>query len=286
MLKCVCVVLNYNDAKIVQEFIKRVENYKNVSNLIIVDNNSTDNSYRTLHNLYKDNSKISVIKVDENKGYGFGNNIGVSYSWDKFKNEYTLISNPDVIFTDEMLGILLDVIRKKDAAVVSGVQLTKDKKEILDKSWKIPTIFEYIFNNTKLSRIMDLTSRYPQEYFSNSLSKVDCVPGAMLLVNTMYFKNIGGYDEDMFLYGEETTLGYKLKKANYSSFIVNDVSYVHIGSTSTNKVLPQASKKLRLIYNSRLFFMKKYLKINKVTYFVASKVYTRIVKKVEKREKV
>lgn len=185
-----------------------------------------------------------------------------------------------------MLGILLDVIREKDAAVVSGVQLTKDKKEILDKAWKIPTIFEYIFNNTKLSRIMDLTSRYPQEYFSNSLSKVDCVPGAMLLVNTMYFKNIGGYDEDMFLYGEETTLGYKLKKANYSSFIVNDVSYVHIGSTSTNKVLPQASKKLRLIYNSRLFFMKKYLKINKVTYFVASKVYTRIVKKVEKREKV
>ena len=71
MLKCVCVVLNYNDAKTVQEFIKRVENYKNISNLIIVDNNSTDDSYRILHNLYKDNSKISVIKVDENKGYGF-----------------------------------------------------------------------------------------------------------------------------------------------------------------------------------------------------------------------
>ena len=100
MLKCVCVVLNYNDAKTVQEFMKRVENYKNISNLIIVDNNSTDDSYRILHNLYKDNSKINVIKVNENRGYGFGNNIGVSYSWDKFKNEYTLISNPDVIFTD------------------------------------------------------------------------------------------------------------------------------------------------------------------------------------------
>lgn len=279
-MKCVCIVLNYNDATTVIEFANKVKQYRSVDKIVIVDNNSTDNSYSTLKSKYVKEDKIVVIKTDVNKGYGYGNNFGLKYAKEKYHNQYTLISNPDVIFSDSMLEELLAVIQKKQVAVVSGVQTTTDKTPIADKAWKVPTAFEYIFANTRLGHWLNLTSRYPNDYFDTELSTVDCVPGAMLLVDTDAFLDVGGYDERMFLYGEETTLGFKLKQKGYVSLLANNAQYVHIGSTSTSKSLTSKAAKQQKIYQSRLFFLKHYLKVGKLRYIIAKKVYDRSVKKI------
>lgn len=280
-MKCSCVVLNYNDSDTVIEFIQRIRDYKNIENIVIVDNMSTDESFERLSNLYREESKINILQTDENKGYGYGNNYGVSYVYKTFEDKYTLISNPDVIFSEEMLNDLLDAIDNNNVSVVSGVQFTKENVEIADKAWKVPNAFEYIFEGSKLAKLFKVSSLYKEEHFKSVLSRVDCVPGAMLLVNTKDFLDIGGYDDRMFLYCEETTLGYKLMKAELSTLLVNNAGYIHIGSTSTGKELATKKAQKRLIYNSRLFFLKNYLRVNRLTYSIAKWNYNRIVQKMK-----
>ena len=71
----VIVILNYNDYENCKEILQRIENYKVLSHIVVVDYFSTDNSYSKLKEF--ENEKISVIKADKNGGYAYGNNFGV-----------------------------------------------------------------------------------------------------------------------------------------------------------------------------------------------------------------
>ena len=69
------VVLNYNDAITVKEYLNKVIQYKSVNHIVVVDNSSSDNSYIQLKQLQSD--KVHVIQTMENGGYAKGNNIGI-----------------------------------------------------------------------------------------------------------------------------------------------------------------------------------------------------------------
>lgn len=61
------VVLNYNDAITVKEYLNKVIQYKSVNHIVVVDNSSSDNSYIQLKQLQSD--KVHVIQTMENGGY-------------------------------------------------------------------------------------------------------------------------------------------------------------------------------------------------------------------------
>ncbi|HEY5563198.1 MAG TPA: glycosyltransferase, partial [Clostridiaceae bacterium] len=73
--KVYIVILNYNSHEDTIECVKQCRNitYNNYR-IIVVDNNSTDDSYKIIENNLKD---VILLKSDINKGYGYGNNIGI-----------------------------------------------------------------------------------------------------------------------------------------------------------------------------------------------------------------
>ena len=82
----------------------------------------------------------------------------------------------------------------------------------------------------------------------------------MLLYDADKFCNVGGYDEGMFLFCEETTIGFKLKQAGYKTILCTDVFYIHEHSVTINKSINDKIKQMQLIFDNRNLFMKKYLK--------------------------
>ena len=66
---CSCMILNYNDAKIVKKLVTEIENYPVFNHIVVVDNCSTDDSYADLQSLVSE--KVTVIKTDKNGGYDF-----------------------------------------------------------------------------------------------------------------------------------------------------------------------------------------------------------------------
>jgi GT2 family glycosyltransferase len=75
------------------------------------------------------------------------------------------------------------------------------------------------------------------------------------------FQNLGMFDEDIFLFGEENILSLKLKKNNKKVFLLKNTKYKHIHSKSINKEV-SLNKKFSILRKSLFIYHTKYLNIN------------------------
>ncbi len=259
--RVVCEILNYNDAETVFRLVDKIKNYSVFNSILIIDNASPDDSFSKLKEAYKNNKKIIVRQTSKNGGYGYGNNYGIKYAYEKLNADYVVLSNPDVFFSNQMVETLLKEMIEKNAAVVSGTQRV-NKQPIRTPAWKIPTAMQWILIETRLWKWAAKKYYYDQSLFKSKDLQVECVHGAMFLLDPKKFLNVGGYDEELFLFGEETVLGYKLKSKGYKSFLLNNVYYDHEGSTSINKNFSSAIKQDKITHQSKLVYMRNYLQLN------------------------
>jgi len=259
-----CVILNYNDYQTTINLVNKIKDFPVFDYIVVVDNFSTDNSYYYLKKY--GNNKIIVIRTEKNGGYGYGNNYGVNYSYRVLNADYILIANPDVEFTNECIVKMRDVlIADNRCAVTSAVSLTPKGERQSVIGWKLPTHLEYILTASMLYTKLFSKMYYPKSYFENKkMCEVDCVPGSLIMVNAKLMIEYGMYDEDIFLYCEEVTLGYKLKQNGLKTILLLDQSYVHMHSVSISKSIPSIIKRRKLILKSRAIFIRKYFKASKV----------------------
>lgn len=255
------VVLNYNDAESTKKYVERICDFSVIDHIVIVDNNSSDDSMNILSQL--NNIKISVVQSGKNGGYGYGNNVGVMYAINKFNSEYIAITNPDVIYSNECLekcAKYLKKLSKKKYAVVAPTMRDINDRFVVS-AWNIPTWNEYsCFSLSLLGKIFKLEYVYPN---SEDYTDCECIAGSMLLIDSKVFKKIGMYDENIFLYCEETVLGIKLKNYGYKTALINSESFVHAHSVSINKSIASVYKQQKIMWESRLYTLNKYYNINK-----------------------
>lgn len=268
-----CVILNYNDSSTTLDLLERIKDYNVFKYILIVDNCSTDDSLEKLQ-LYQ-SDRILVSCTDYNGGYGYGNNWGVKYALNVLNCEYVLIANPDVSFNEETVESLLNILKKDERCAVSTTLQLDSSKHVISKfAWKVPTISQYICTAECIARKFVGSFYYSLEQLSeHEYMEVECVPGSFLLVKAKLFIECGGYDEEMFLYCEETTLGFKVKNNGYKTILLTNSGYVHYHSVSINKSIKSKSKQYKMMLNSRYIFIKKYLKANCVQLFLTNLVY-------------
>ena len=263
-----CIILNYNDSETTIQLVNSIKGYVAIHCIVIVDNASTDCSLEKLNKLKSE--KISIHSAKNNSGYGAGNNLGVQIAKEKYGCDIALIANPDVMFDESCIKELVGCFdRNPEAALVAPVQMDKDGHVLKSTAWEIPSVWEYILSSLFLIGKMYKAERIPlQKYWS-----IGCVAGAFLAVRIEYFLLAGGYDERIFLYGEETTLGYRLKQAGFQSFVVTDVYYLHKHAVSINKSIPGAAKRKKMLLDSRLYIVEHYLGCSKGVYYFAKIVF-------------
>ena len=92
------IVLNYNCFEETITFVKNIQSQRPSFPLkiLIVDNNSSDNSYKEFAERFQNDVDVEFIKTKSNLGYGAGNNRGIKYLKDKYKLDYFIICNPDI----------------------------------------------------------------------------------------------------------------------------------------------------------------------------------------------
>lgn len=262
--KIACIVLNYNDSRTTENYIKFAKNLEIYDYIIVVDNCSPDNSYERLLKLQE--RKVIVCKTAKNGGYGAGNNYGVKLA-KRLGCSIALISNPDVVYTRKCVQHMVDFLEKNDDyAVVAPIQYNGySKQKLKNTAWSLPNYTSYVIGSLYILRHFLSTKRYN---LSHNL-QVDCVTGAFLAVKIKEFLEAGAYDEKIFLYCEESTLGYRLKQKGYKTYLLVDEKYDHYESTSIKKSVPNIVNRVRMIYISRLIYLKDYLKVNKIQLMLA-----------------
>ena len=161
-----CVVLNYNDAQTTIKLVNKIKDYSYIGHVIIVDNNSTDNSIEILLNCKDKN--VDLITASRNGGYGAGNNYGIEYATKKLGSRYIIISNPDVCFENNVLKKMMGTFNSDDlCAVVAPVQVDSKGIIIKDCAWKIPSIMQYILTSGLVMEKLFKSNHYPKKFLED-----------------------------------------------------------------------------------------------------------------------
>ena len=268
------IILNYNDANTTIKLLDRVENYSVINHIAVVDNCSTDNSLQILS--AHSNSKVDVVRSDKNGGYGYGNNFGIRYLNEKCKPSHILICNPDIDIEEDVLRRMLNTFNADpQIAVVAPFMLNRDGRKEPGCAWRLPTKYEYIFSADLIIGHFLRPTHYPNlDRLTETSKEVDCVAGSLLMVDTAKMLQHGMYDENIFLFGEETTIGCKFKKAGLKTILLLQDSFLHLHGVSINKSIGSQVKKRKLMLTSRQYILKTYLGASKMDLLLAKIVYS------------
>lgn len=259
MNKVDIIVLNYNDYKTTSNFIESVKDYKNINHIVVVDNNSTDNSLEILSKYKSD--KIHVIKSDKNGGYSYGNNYGIKYAINKFNSDYIVISNPDVFFEEEIIDSMVSIYSKEEKiGIVAPTMLING--ELKWTSWKLSSFKDDLISTSHfLKDKFGDDTLYPKEHFKGEYSFVDVLPGSLFMIPASVIEEIGFFDEDVFLYCEERMLSKRLLDRGYRNIILNNKTYDHQHSASIGKNIKNSIRIYKIMSESVYIYNVKYRKI-------------------------
>ncbi len=257
----VFVIINYNDAKTTEKLLNNVKDYKSISKIIVVDNHSSDDSYQVLKKWEQEH--IKVICTEENKGFSHGLNAGCKEAVSIYPVCDIILSNADItIYSDENLKELQEASKKKEIGVLGPVVC--QGKEI-SRGWKVPTPKQSVFMNLPVigRKLEKKYTTYPEEHYQKELSYVDAVSGCFFLIKSEVLKEVGYFDEHVFLYYEENILACKLKKTPYKVAVYNPVLILHDHSVSVDKNMNYI-KKFKILKQSQYYFEEKYNQASKM----------------------
>lgn len=217
------------------------------SEIIVVDNNSPDNSCKMVKTLFPE---VILIENKQNSGFSKGNNLGVA----KAKGEYLCILNPDTVVTENTFTTLLATAEKIPNLGILGCRLIDGTGQYLPESKR----------NVPLPRVaLKKLLGNPNAYYANQITEFDKgeVPifvGAFMIIKKEVYNAVGGFDEDYFMYGEDVDLSYKIYKKGYTNFYDGSTTIIHFKGESTLKDINYAKR----FYGAMQIFYKKHFKSN------------------------
>lgn len=256
-----CVVLNYNDADTTLDLLKRIEPMEIIDQIVLVDNKSTDNSLERLKE--QESNKVHVVCVKKNGGYGSGNNVGIEYLRKNYSCDYIIIANPDVIFDESVIKKMINEF-DEDTVIVAPLTLNSKKERQLPIAWKVPTVKDYfLFSSIVLNKIFK-PFQYPTQFFNTDICEVDCVQGCLFMLNNSLIED-KLYDENIFLFFEESCIGKQFKDKGYKTKLLMNVDYIHNHSVSINKAFNSEARKRKITLDSFYTYFEDYYSLSGFT---------------------
>ena len=269
------IVLNYNSADYLKKCLKSItksdiDSYK--YEVIIVDNNSNDNSIKLAKTVNSHNFKYLELKT--NQGFSHGNNQGLKEI--NLKTRFVLFLNPDTIIQKDTLKKMIEFFdqNKKVDAATCQIDLALTGKMQPECHRGFPTPWNSLCYFTGLSKLFP-HSKIFSGYFMGNLDKniphkIDACVGAFLMVKKEVGDKIKWWNEKYFFYGEDLDFCYKLKQNNFnlyfnpnckithfqgvSSGLINKSKHLSKASRQTKiKVAKASTQAMRIFYQENLF---------------------------------
>lgn len=221
--------------------------------VIVVDNNSNDNSCRMVRDKFP---SVILIENTDNKGFSKANNQAVAIS----KGEYILFLNPDTVMPEDFLKKTIAYMDQHPEAGAIGPKLIDGKGQFApDGKKSFPTLSVAIFKTTGINKLFS-KSPYFNKYYAvhvgpDECAEVDVLSGCCMLVRKKAMDDAGGpFDEDYFMYCEDVDLSYRIQKAGYKNIYFPETELIHYKGESTRKA---TMSYVRTFNDALLLFVKK-----------------------------
>ena len=231
-------ILNYNGAKLLEQFLPSVLEHSTNVKVYVIDNGSTDNSLEVLATRFP---KVTAIPLHENAGYAEGYNKGLQ----EIDAEVVCLLNSDIKVTPHWLLPITTFLETHPE-----VALVQPKIKDLAK----PDHFEYAGAAGGYLDIMGLpycrgrigrTCEKDIGQYDNNV-QITWASGACLFVRKSVFNALGGYDASFFMHFEEIDLCLRAQAKGHQVWAVGNSEVYHKGAASLAKQHPK-----KLYYNIR-----------------------------------
>lgn len=251
------IILNYNNSKDTIECLKSICNLEYKEYRVFLGDNSTNiDEYEKVKDFIKLNSKIKdkieLIRINENKGFGSGNN---SILKEINLNEYDdilLLNNDTILIDNKLINKIYDKVNliNNDKYII-GVKLLNNDRTLQDSKGDFPGIINELIYSLRLKKIINK-------------EKFDYLCGAFLFFNTNFIKEVGYFDEDYFMYFEEVDLLFRAQKKGYKLYYLDNTEVIHKGGQSTGKLndftVENYNKSINLFMKKNLNYkLRKYI---------------------------
>ena len=229
------VIVNYNVKDYLADCLNSIkQSVHNLSiEIIVVDNNSVDGSKDFLTPLFPE---VKFIWLEENLGFSKANNLAIRQATGK----YTLILNPDTLVAEDTLLKMFQYMEDNKEVGIAGCRvLNPDGSFQLACRRGFPSTwnsFCKLFGLQKIFPNSKLFSKYNLTYLSeNETYEVDGVSGSFMFCDSKLLKNIGGFDEQYFMYGEDLDLCKMMQLKGKKVMYVHHCSIIHYKGESTKR---------------------------------------------------
>ncbi|MEK7163644.1 MAG: glycosyltransferase family 2 protein [Patescibacteria group bacterium] len=223
------IIINHNTPEITKKCVECVLKSRDINLEIILVNNTP-----------KDKFNFSGVKIVNNKkplGFGANNNQGMKIA----KGDKILLLNSDAYVYPDTLAKCY----AQDYDVL-GCQLLNEDLSI-QPSWGYFPTLRRIFQFQVFVDNFPIIRKYIDSIHVRDLSrfqktqKVDWVMGAFTMLKRIVYEKTGGFDENFYMYGEETEWMYRMSKNNFGIYYYPGAKCVHLQGKSigiTNGSLP------------------------------------------------
>jgi N-acetylglucosaminyl-diphospho-decaprenol L-rhamnosyltransferase len=237
----------FNSGRVVGEMARAVPAD---AELVVVDNASCDDGIAVVRSVRPD---ALVLRASRNGGFARASNAGARAA----SGEVLVFLNPDAQPEPGALELLADRVRAEPRSIFGPALLAPDgrvRHNLRRRSHPMHEALDWL----------PAADRWvPQAWWRNLPpgdpryvrgGEAEYLQGACLAVARRRFEEIGGFDEDFFLYSEEETLCVAVRRAGGRCVYVAEARLTHAGATSTSQVLRTAQ---RHFGRSRAIFYRK-----------------------------
>lgn len=260
-MKLSVVILNYNVCQFLQQCIISVlRATKGLdAEIIVIDNASSDGSCEMVRAEFPG---LSLIENQENVGFSRANNQAVEVA----NGDYVCILNPDTAVAEDTFVEALKRADQLPNLGALGTYLMDGTGHFLPESKRnLPTPMRSLMK--LIGRTKGKSGYYATHLEPLSDGSVEILVGAFMLIKRTVYNEVGGFDEDYFMYGEDIDLSYKLIKAGYQNYYDGNLTVLHYKGESTQK----DSAYLKRFYGAMHIFYGKHFDSNPLLNWLVDK---------------
>jgi N-acetylglucosaminyl-diphospho-decaprenol L-rhamnosyltransferase len=219
------IVVTYNALPWIERCLESVRGHET----IVVDHGSTDGTLELVRERFPD----ARLVQQENKGLGGGSNAGMRLA----TGDYYLLLNSDAWALGDAVDRLAAFADEHPRAAVVGPKLLNPDGSLQRSVRGFPTLWrlatEYFFLRKLAPRTRALNAFYGARFAHDRVREADFLMGACLLVRREAADTVGLFDEDFFMFSEETDWCYRFRQAGWSVLFTPDAEFTHVGGATT-----------------------------------------------------
>jgi GT2 family glycosyltransferase len=221
------VVVTYNAMPWIERCLEGVADHE----LVVVDHGSTDGTLE----LVRERFPQARLVEQENLGLGAGSNAGMRLA----SGGYFLLLNSDAWAIGDAVERLVEFAEAHPEAAVIGPRLRNPDGSLQRSVRGVPTLWrlatEYLFLRKLAPGTRALNAFYAGGFDHDHVHEAEVLMGACLLVRREAADAVGLFDEDFFMFSEETDWCYRFSRAGWKVLFFPGAEFVHVGGASTKR---------------------------------------------------